>query len=562
MYKYRNNTNLSIRVYFINLSILAYYMVFTMSCTQASQEPETVPEQLVCKIVKVDGISDGYNYDNVDLLPTIELTFNLPVSMASALTHIKMTDMNNADIPVQLNFDEDDCKLIILPVKLQQWRQYSLNIPAALTAKNGSTLGTQLSVNLTTTLDQSDKFPRISDEDLLTLVQKQTFKYFWDFGHPVSGMARERSTSGNTVTTGGTGFGVMAMIVAVERKFITRDAAVERIQTIVSFLKNNCTRYHGAFSHWINGQTGATQPFSQRDNGADLVETSFLMQGLLTARQYFSEASFAETQLRNDISLLWEAVEWDWFRRDGQNVLFWHWSSNYNWEMNHQIRGWDECLITYVLAASSPTHNIPKTVYDDGWARNGAMKNGSSFYGITLPLGSAYGGPLFFSHYSFLGLNPQNLRDNYAVYWEQNVSHSLINMNYCIDNPLKYKGYSADCWGLTASDGNKGYSAHSPTNDQGVIAPTAALSSMPYTPEESLRALRFFYYKLGDQLWKSYGFVDAFNLTAGWYDDQFLAIDQGPIIVMIENYRTGLLWEIFMACPEIQEGLSKLGFTF
>jgi hypothetical protein len=393
-------------------------------------------------------------------------------------------------------------------------------------------------------------------------VQRQTFKYFWEFGHPVSGMARERSTSGNIVTTGGTGFGVMAMIVAVEREFITRTLATERIQQIVSFLKNNCTRYHGAFAHWMNGQTGETHPFSQKDNGADLVETALLMQGLLTARQYFSEATPAETQLRKDITELWEAVDWNWFRRDGQNVLYWHWSPDYGWEMNHPVRGWDECLIVYVLAASSPTHAVPKAVYDEGWARNGGMKNGTAYYGYTLPLGSSYGGPLFFAHYSFLGLNPKGLSDAYADYWEQNRHHTLINMNYCIENPLRHKGYSAYCWGLTASDGDQGYSAHSPTNDRGVIAPTAALSSMPYTPEESMRALHFFYYKLGDKIWKEYGFTDAFNPTAGWYANQFIAIDQGPIIVMIENYRTGLLWNLFMSCTEIQAGLSKLGFTY
>jgi hypothetical protein len=412
----------------------------------------------------------------------------------------------------------------------------------------------------------TDKFPRVPDDELLTLVQRQTFKYFWEFGHPVSGMVRDRNTIPEYVTTGGTGFGVMATVVAVERMFIAREAAVARIQTIVSFLTNNCTRYHGAFAHFLHGQTGVTQPFAPpEDNAADLVETSFLMQGLLTARHYFSGVNPAETRLREDITALWEAVEWDWYRRDGQNVLYWNWSPEYAWDVNLPVRGWNECLITYVLAASSPTHSIPKIVYDEGFAQNGKIKNGASYYGITLPLGDPYGGPLFFAHYSFLGLNPKNLRDTYVDnYWDQNVAHSLINMNYCIQNPLKYIGYSADCWGLTASDGNAGYNAHSPSNDKGVIAPTAALSSMPYTPEESMRALHFFYYKLGDKIWaeQGYGFTDAFNITAGWYDDQFLAIDQGPIIVMIENYRTGLIWDIFMQIPEIQAGLSELGFEY
>jgi hypothetical protein len=539
--------------------LLLLFLLFSLSCNQKPEEPS--PEQIGLDKISVDGVSSGLKYEKINLNPVIELKFNLPVSQISALENIKMSD-KNSNIPIQINFADDDRTITILPEKLQQWQEYSINIAATLTAKNGSTLGSAVTISLATSLDMSDKFPQISEEELLTLVQRQTFKYFWDFGHTVSGMARERSSSGDIVTTGGTGFGIMAMIVAVERGFISRTQAVERIQTIVSFLDTRCTKYHGAFSHWINGQTGATQPFSAKDNGADLVETSFLMQGLLTALQYFSKDTPAETKLRNDINILWEAVEWDWFRHDEQNMLYWHWSPDYSWEMNMPIRGWNECLITHILAASSPTHPIPKTVYDEGWAENGGIKNGKNFYGYTLPLGIDYGGPLFFSHYSFLGLNPTQLKDVYADYWEQNKNHTLINYQYCINNPLKYDEYGADCWGLTASDGNQGYSAYSPTNDQGVIAPTAAISSMPYTPKESMQALKFFYYKLGDQIWKEYGFIDAFNLSARWYDNEFLAIDQGTIIVMIENYRTQLIWNLFMQNDEIKLGLTKLGFTY
>ncbi|HBL32461.1 MAG TPA: beta-glucosidase, partial [Porphyromonadaceae bacterium] len=405
-----------------------------------------------------------------------------------------------------------------------------------------------------------DKYPRISDEELLTLVQKQTFRYFWDFGHPVSGMARERSSSGDVVTTGGTGFGIMAMIVAAERRFVSRQEAAERVLKITRFLKERCTSYHGAFAHWINGSTGETKPFSTKDDGADLVETSFLFQGLLTAREYFDGEDTNEAELRRLITELWEAVEWNWFRQNGQNTLYWHWSPVYGWEMNMKISGWNESLITYVLAAASPTHSIPKEVYDNGWARNGAMRNDGTYYGYKLPLGPSYGGPMFFAHYSFLGLNPNGLKDAYADYGEQNVNHARINYEHSLRNPGGYLGYSDVCWGLTASDGNNGYSAHSPSNDKGVIAPTAALSSMPYTPEESMAALRFFYYTLGDKLWKEYGFIDAFNLTEKWYASDFLAIDQGPIIVMIENYRTGLLWNLLGRSTEIQAGLKKLGF--
>ena len=229
--------------------------------------------------------------------------------------------------------------------------------------------------------------------------------------------------------------------------------------------------------------------------------------------------------------------------------------------MNMQIRGWNEALIVYVLAASSPTHTIPKQVYDEGWARNGAMRNGNTYYGVQLPLGPPLGGPLFFSHYSFLGLDPKGLTDAYADYWQQNVAHSQINFNYSVANPKGFVGYSNSIWGLTASDNNVGgYSAHAPDNDLGIISPTAAISSLPYTPEQSMNALRFFYYKLGDKLWKEYGFVDAFNLTNLWFASSFLAIDQGPMIIMIENHRSALLWDLFMSAPEIKSGLQKLGF--
>jgi hypothetical protein len=400
----------------------------------------------------------------------------------------------------------------------------------------------------------------ISDTALVQLVQQQTLKYFWDFGHPVSGLARERNTSGDIVTSGGSGFGVMTIITGIHRNFISRAQGLARMQTIVGFLKNTAQKFHGAFPHWLNGVNGTVVPFSTKDNGADLVETSYLIQGLLCARQYFNGADPAETALRNDINAIWNGVEWDGFRRSNENVLYWHWSPNYNWDMNMPIRGWNECLITYVLAGSSLTHSVPKIVYDNGWAQNGLMKNNNYYLGTLLPLGPAYGGPLFFSHYSFLGINPNSLTDAYASYQMQVTNHTKINYDYCRNNPNKQFGYSDQCWGLTASDIPNDYTASSPTNDVGVIAPTAALSSFPYTPAESMKALKFFYYKLGDKLWGNYGFYDAFRLKDPWFASSYLAIDQGPIVVMIENYRSGLLWNLFMSCPEVKSGMINLGF--
>jgi hypothetical protein len=349
----------------------------------------------------------------------------------------------------------------------------------------------------------------------------------------------------------------MALVVGMERNFISRSEGIERMKKIVTFLET-ADRFHGAWSHWINGATGEVIPFSEKDNGGDLVETSFLVQGLLTFRQYLHAGVTEESLLIDRITALWESVEWDWYRKNNSDVLYWHWSPNYDWDMNFPLRGYFEEQITYFLAASSPTHGIPKSVYVAGYGDNGSIVTNNAYYGYTLPLQSP--GPLFWVQYSYLGLDP-HFNDDYTNYWTQNVNATLINQAYCVANPKGYIGYSDQCWGLTASDNQNGYDAHSPSNDKGVITPTAALSSFPYTPQESMKALKFFYYKLGDRLWGDYGFYDAFNLTDGWTANSYLAIDQGPIVVMIENYRTGLLWELFKSAPEVQNGKTVLGFT-
>lgn len=404
----------------------------------------------------------------------------------------------------------------------------------------------------------------ISDSALLDLVQRQTIKYFWDFAHPVSGMARERSNTSfdygdEVVTTGGTGFGVLALIVGAERKWIPRDSVANRLLKMLKFLYK-ADSYHGVFPHWMNGATGKTIKFSRKDDGADLVETSYLFEGLLCARAYFNADNKVENEIRGRITSLWNDIEWNWFT-NGQEVLYWHWSPNNGWAMDFPLHGYNETLITYILAASATGYPVSEKVYHRGWAMSNFFYNGKKFFGYTLPLGFDYGGPLFFAHYSFLGLDPHGLKDRYADYWEQNRNHSLINLSYCVSNPKGFKGYGKDCWGLTASDDPNGYSAHSPTNDDGTISPTAALSSFPYTPEYSMMALRHFYFDLGNKIWGDYGFKDAFDQSKDWVADSYLAIDEGPIVAMIENYRSGLFWKLFMNIPEIQNGLHKLGFS-
>jgi hypothetical protein len=416
---------------------------------------------------------------------------------------------------------------------------------------------------------------KISDDSLFTLVQYKTFQYFWDGAEPTSGAARERfhvdndypDNDKNIVTTGGTGFGVMALLVGMERKFITREQGVERFNKLIGFLEK-ADRFHGAWPHWMNGETGKVKPFGANDNGGDLVETAFLAQGLLCVRQYFKDGTEEEKALASRVDALWKAIEWDWYRNGAKNVLYWHWSPDKQWIMNFALEGYNECLITYVLAASSPTHAVPAVVYHEGWARGGKIKNDSAHqqYGYHLDLkhngAPQFGGPLFWSHYSYLGLDPRKLKDRYADYWTHNVNHTLINRQYCIENPKHFKDYGENSWGLTAGYSVKFYAAHSPNEDLGVITPTAALSSFPYTPEYSMQAMKHFYFDLGDKIFGPYGFYDGFSVEYDWHKPWYLAIDQGPIVVMMENQRTGLLWKLFMSCPEVSKGLDELGFTY
>lgn len=411
-----------------------------------------------------------------------------------------------------------------------------------------------------------------SDDVFLDSIQKAHLNYMWDGAEPTSGLAPERihpngiypQNDKQVVTTGGSGFGIMGLIVGIERKFIDREKGVERLHKIVDYLAK-ADRFHGVWPHWIDGPTGKVKPFGTKDDGGDLVESSFLMQGLICVRQYFQNGNEREKELATKIDKLWKEMEFSFYQQ-GKDVLYWHWSPNYQWEMNFPLEGYNECLITYILAAASPAYSIPASAYHNGWARKGQIVSDAAPYGYKLYLKHNYaeqtGGPLFWAHYSYIGFCPKGSKDKYADYWEVTQNHALSDYAYCVANPKHYEGYSEKCWGLTASYSPEGYAAHAPNNDLGVITPTAALSSFPYTPKESMKALKYFYYEKGDKLWGPYGFYDAFSESANWYSDGYLAIDQCTIAPMIENYRTGLLWKLFMSAPEVRAGLTKLGFTY
>lgn len=571
------NSNKSVSIY--PKEPFSNYTQYTISLTEtlASQdgEPKNIKEEFVFRtvegILSLESImSNDIDLKSNSLVRDIPVDLNIKAVFSASLDETTVNSnsvylLNNKGLKVKVSLAVDDNEVTITSGEdeIKYWSTYELVIRTTV-AGNGAVGFGGFESTFFTGLDSTLKFPEISDEELLTKVQQQTFKYFWDFGHSFSGLARERNTSGETVTIGGSGFGVMAIIVGIERGFITREEGVQRLNTIVNFLQGRADRFHGVWPHWLNGSTGKTRPFSTNDDGGDLVETAFMIQGLITVRNYLDNQNTLESQVISNINTLVNEVEWDWYTQNNQDVLYWHWSPNFGWVMDHKITGWNEALIVYVLAASSTSHTIDPAVYTNGWSRNGNMVNTArnSYYGYTMPLRTDRGGPLFFSHYSFLGLDPRNLSDQYANYWTQNVNHTMINRAYCIANPKNYVGYSAQSWGLTASDNYSGYNAHSPDNDLGVITPTAALSSFPYTPEESMEALKHFYYILGDRLWGEYGFYDAFAPKESWTASSYLAIDQGPIIVMIENHRTGLLWDLFMADPEVQSGLTKLGFTY
>jgi hypothetical protein len=554
------------RIYLLIFVLMTSFIQCKKPSTSSQPPPPPPPSSSKFNVVTQTINSTSFNSTQtlygISNNPVIQVSFSDKIdrnSVSSAISYTNKTQ-SSANIPYTVLYQNNDSSFVITPsTNVNYFNEYIFSISTLLKSVSGKTLSGRIDLDFITQIDPSDKFPQISDSALVDLIQQQTFKYFWDFAHPVSGLARERNTSGDVVTSGGSGFGIMAIITGIQRGFITRAQGVTRMQTIISFLKNTAQKFKGAFPHWLNGANGTAIPFSTNDNGADLVETSYLMMGLLSARQYFNESDVTETGLRNDINNIWNGVDWDWFRQ-GKKVLYWHWSTDKGFIMNLPIQGWNETLITYVLAASSTTHGIGKPVYDSGFAKNGAIRNGNTYYSYQLPLGEALGGPLFFEHYSFMGINPKNLTDQYANYQTQTVNHTKINYEYCKANPKGWYGYSDQCWGLTASDIPNGYTASSPTNDVGVIAPTAALSSFPYTPTESMKALKFFYYKIGDKLWGQYGFYDAFRLQNGWFANSYLAIDEGPIIVMIENYRTGLLWNLFMSCPEVKIGMQNLGF--
>lgn len=413
-----------------------------------------------------------------------------------------------------------------------------------------------------------------NDDEFLTYVQRQYFNYVWDGALNNSGLSRVRMIETeperdlHTITVGSSGFGIAGVLVGIERGFITREQGLERIEKIASFLERS-DRFHGMWSHWIDDRTAKTMPFANpasKDNGGDIVESSFLAQGIIAARQYFASGNAREKAIAAKLDKLWREMEWSWYQKGGEDVVYWHWSPDYGWEKNFPLRGYNECLAVYLLGASSPTYPLTKATYYKGWARDGAIVSDTTLYGsathVTHNTGKAYVGPIFWVAFSYVGFNPKGLKDELGInYWDVNVAQSKIQQAYCVANPQGFSGYGDDCWGFSAGYSVKGYKAHNTKNDKGVVTPSGTLAAMPYAPQEVMKALKHFYFDLGDELWGPYGFYDGYIASENRAIRNYLGNNQCAALPMIENYRSGLIWNLFMSAPEVQDGLKKLGFT-
>ncbi|MDO5113421.1 MAG: glucoamylase family protein [Planctomycetia bacterium] len=371
-------------------------------------------------------------------------------------------------------------------------------------------------------------------------------------------MAWNQDTSTQVLTVGASGFGIMAIVAGVERGWIPREDAAKHIVKMTRFLRS-VPRFEGAWAHWYSPE-GDCVRFGNQTAAGEIVETAFLMAGLLVAAEYFDGENSLEKEIRETVSFFWETIHWRHYVHQGK--LYWIWHSDRD-QYELPLVGWNETLLVYILAMAAPEpHNISPEVYRTCWIWDSFAHPQRKTYGYTLPLGNlSHGGPLFLSQYSFLCLDPRKMQDEYADYWQQNVAHTLINRHYCLyEAPAEFR-YSEQDWGLTACDGcgkSPGYRARDPIHDDGVIAPTAAISAYPYTPFYSTQVLLHLA-KNYPELNGRFGFGISYTPRDRAINPHYLAIEHAPMSVMIENYRSGLIWKLFMKNPHVLRGLRLAG---
>ncbi|MCL2649690.1 MAG: hypothetical protein FWD60_01535 [Candidatus Azobacteroides sp.] len=403
-------------------------------------------------------------------------------------------------------------------------------------------------------------------EAMRKILDKQArdyFDLFWsgECSHPNSKMARigtERAQG--TVALAGSAYAVLSIPVAVERAWISKEEGIERLLHICRFL-NTAERFHGAWSHWMDGVTGKALPFNgNQQNSGDLVETSFMMMSLLTCGEYFNGNTTSEKEIKNLIDSFWNTIEWN-FYTNKEKVLYWSWDRDLGFAPL-KIQGPNEALPAYILALAAPAKNaITQDVYRSGWkGGNGYYNKGRTTYGYLFELGrESKGGPLFTSQHPFLWFNPFLMEDEYIDYWKFCINHAMINHHYCLyEAPKAYK-YDENNWGLSACYGTpeKGYVGRSPSKDDGIICTTAAAGSIVFTPFYALQAMK--YMKSQSNLNGKYGLIDSYSPSENWNETRYLSISIFPVISMIENYKSGLIWKLAMQNEYIKKGLQLAG---
>jgi len=388
--------------------------------------------------------------------------------------------------------------------------------------------------------------------------EQKVVNLFFQGAEPNSGMAYNDPSRKSVMATGATGFGIMTLIAGVERGWISREDAANHIVKIVRFLKK-AERYEGAWAHWYNVK-GEIVPFGNQNDAGEIIETTFMMGGLLTACEYFNGSSEAEKEIRTTTNEFWNTINWSHFVKDGKFYWIWHRDTG-KYEL--PISGWNETLLAYILAMAAPAgHDVPVSVYKSCWQGSKNFYHaGREYYGYPLPLGGNYGEALFLAHYSMFGMDPRKMEDSYCFYWQQNQNHTMINRHYCINEAPEEYAYDANNWGLTACAGcgsHPDYVARQPQNDDGVISPAAALGSFPYTPFYSTQVMLNLKSKY-PAINGKYGFYASYCPAEKATAKNYLSMEQAPIAIMMENYRSGLLWSLLMKNEHVQRGLQLAG---
>lgn len=438
---------------------------------------------------------------------------------------------------------------------------------------------------LTTSVGCDDSKSETSEKEKISAFKKdlkqRTFNYFWQIVDTANFQTDDRYPTRHFTSIAATGFALASYIIGVENTYISREAAAERVHKALNWLWNSkqgpdnqgTTGYKGLYYHFLNYVDGTRY----KDVELSTIDSGLLFAGILACQSYFDKDQAIENEIRSLADSLFLRAEWDW-AMNNQDVMSMGWKPESGF-IEASWKGYNEAMILLIMAMGSPTHPIP----DDSWENWTKTYEWESFYGYE----HLNFGPLFGHQYSHMFIDFRGIQDAYMQekqidYFENSRRATLANRAYCMDNPSDFKGYGENFWGLTACDGpantklmlqnrerifktyNARGAAHGYIEDDGTITPTAAGGSIPFTPDESIATLFAMKEKFGERLYQEYGFKDAYNLTfaeEGWFNPDYIGIDQGPILIMLENHETELIWNLMKKNQYIINGLQKAGFT-